>query len=110
MAGKSKVYREQAQEEAEASRSESSVVDYKQLWAAVTDADLEIEMLNKGLVNTNFRKSDLLKQIVAVQGHGPFQAPGLGLVSIRSRKAKVEGEEPIYFFVTVGARPVTVIE
>lgn len=105
--------KQQAEEEAEATRSNGSTpgsVDTKTLWAQIRGVEGEAAQLQQQIDALARKKSNMVKQIHASLGAGPFQVAGLGLVQIRSRKSKQEGIEPLYFFVTMGNKTVTVID
>ena len=82
----------------------------REQWNALKNVDAEIQAIQEKLDEAQVLKSELIREIVISQGAGPFQVPGHGLVTIRSRKGKLEGAPTTFFLVTQGNKQVTVIE
>lgn len=89
---------------------EVPVVDVRKLWDEIRDIEEREKTIQMQLDSLNFERSSVVKQIKEVSGTGPFQVSGLGLVTIRSRKSKIEGRPDTYFLVSQGNREVTVID
>lgn len=88
----------------------TSDIDAKALWAAVKAVEAESTELQNKLEGITGKRSALLSQLKHSLGIGPFQISGLGLVTIRSRKSKVEGAPDTFFFVSMGSKSIQVID
>lgn len=92
------------------SNGSESVVDVKKLWDEIRDIADRESKLRMQMDSLAFECSAVIKQIKETAGTGPFQVSGFGVVTIRSRKSKIEGRPDTYFFVTVGGKEITVID
>ena len=109
--GSKKNGQQAAQDEAETSKSQETVkLDPKVLFASIRELEGKATQLQLQMDDLNAKRSAVIGQIQQTSGTGPFQIAGVGLVTIRSRKSKVEGKGDTYFFVTMGKREVTVID
>jgi len=108
---KQNMKKSEAQNEAEETKGTATgAVDPKVLWDEVRSFEGKFAQVQLQMDDLTVERSKTLKAIVDSQGTGPFQIAGLGIVTIRSRKSKVDGKDPVYFTVAMGSRKITVID
>lgn len=95
-------------------KPETSKLETKSLWADFRTA-FEAEKAAKAAIDSAVsNRSKAVEAIKNAMGTGPFQVAGLGLVTIRHRPGKDDNGnltgESTYFFVSMGAKSITVVE